>query len=351
MAEARRRLAARVPRVEGGCVMARPKSTPARDGDKDQARQTVNGQVRYGERPHPNQLPCFKCGHVWTKEGGKRHEYDHHKGYDAAHHEDVISLCTDCHHGETDSRAEAEASKFAKALMSTAPTLQGGEPSDKRTIVYVPLRLLAGAVRNVKKHDIPGTIASIKRFGFNDAVIVDERTGRLVAGHGRVEALLTMHAEKPDHFPRGIEYRAALGRPMSESDWLVPVQRGWASKNDVEAEAFIVAANALGARAGFDTGGLEEVLADLKAADALEGTGYSRDDVDALLRTSSKRRRSPSFRSANEPRWSRSRSPSAAHRVRSCAMRCVSPARPATGPATRTATATPSRTCAGRSSN
>ncbi len=87
-------------------------------------------------------------------------------------------------------------------------------------------------------------------------------------------------ADSLNNTPAGIK----IDDSGPQRKWLVPVQRGWASKNDVEAEAFILAANAIGARAGFDTGGLEEVLADLKAADALEGTGYSRDDVDALLR-------------------------------------------------------------------
>ncbi len=262
--------------------MARPKSEPARDGDKDQARQTVNGQIRYGARPHPNQLPCVKCGHVW-KEGERRHEYDHHKGYAAAHHEDVIALCTNCHHGETDSRAEAEASKFAKALHERTPT--PGEASDTRRIEYVPLESLAGATRNVKAHDLPGITSAIKRFGFNDAVIIDERTGRLVSGHGRVEALLQMHATNPSEIPEGVQFKSYDQRVgNAPAEWRIPVQRGWASKSDVEAEAFILAANALGARAGFHDAGLEEVLADLSKADALEGTGYSKAEVDELLR-------------------------------------------------------------------
>ena len=73
-----------------------PAPRPPRDGDKKQARQRINVEVRTGRRPHPNTLPCVDCGHVWEP-GGRRHEYDHHLGYAAEHHGDVQSVCTPCH--------------------------------------------------------------------------------------------------------------------------------------------------------------------------------------------------------------------------------------------------------------
>lgn len=66
------------------------------DGDRKQARQRVNVEVRCGRRPHPNELPCVDCGHVWAI-GERRHEYDHHLGYAAEHHLDVQPVCTICH--------------------------------------------------------------------------------------------------------------------------------------------------------------------------------------------------------------------------------------------------------------
>lgn len=71
-----------------------PKSP--RDGDKVQARQRINVEVRTGRRPHPNELPCADCGHV-HRPGERRHEYDHHLGYAAEHHYDVQPVCTLCH--------------------------------------------------------------------------------------------------------------------------------------------------------------------------------------------------------------------------------------------------------------
>lgn len=74
-----------------------PAPHPPRDGDKKQARQRVNVEVAHGRRPHPNSLPCADCGHIWKPRAARRHEYHHHRGYGAAHHLDVIPLCTRCH--------------------------------------------------------------------------------------------------------------------------------------------------------------------------------------------------------------------------------------------------------------
>lgn len=80
-----------------------PAPMAPRSGDKIQARQRVNVEVRCGRRPHPNSIPCTDCGHEW-KRGDRRHEYDHHLGYAAEHHLDVQSVCTTCHHKREASR-------------------------------------------------------------------------------------------------------------------------------------------------------------------------------------------------------------------------------------------------------
>ena len=82
-----------------------PAPKPPRDGDKKQARQRVNVEVRTGRRPHPNTLPCTDCGHVW-KDGERRHEYDHHLGYGRAHHYDVEPVCSTCHAQRDGSKAK-----------------------------------------------------------------------------------------------------------------------------------------------------------------------------------------------------------------------------------------------------
>lgn len=71
--------------------------SPLPDGDKVAARQIVNIQVGNRSRPNPNDLCCVLCGH---RGDDKRHEYHHHMGYAAGHVNNVLPLCTECHHRE-----------------------------------------------------------------------------------------------------------------------------------------------------------------------------------------------------------------------------------------------------------
>lgn len=153
--------------------------------------------------------------------------------------------------------------------------------TNPRRIEYLPLSDVRSAQRNVKEHDLGALQQSISRFGFNDAVIVDDRTGNLVSGHGRVEALRAMHKEAPQRHPAGVQVRGEGEHP----EWLIPVQRGWSSKNDSEAEAFLVAANRLVELGGWDDAMLERVLVDLAqmGPEALIGTGFDGDDIDKMI--------------------------------------------------------------------
>lgn len=91
-----------------------PAPQPARDGDKKQARQRVNVEVRTGRRPHPNTLSCVDCCHVW-REGERRHEYDHHLGYQAENHLDVQPVCTRCQRRRSVDRGEIQLEKLKAA--------------------------------------------------------------------------------------------------------------------------------------------------------------------------------------------------------------------------------------------
>lgn len=156
-----------------------------------------------------------------------------------------------------------------------------------RTIEYRPLSGLVSNPKNPKDHDLGLIVESIKRFGFNDAVIVDGRTGMLVGGHGRVEALRAMwNAGEPT--PVGIERVFEHQSAGAKGDWLVPVQIGWSSKDDAEAMAFIIAANRSSERGGWNEPMLEEVLVALgkMGTEALIGTGYDDDDIHRLLNAS-----------------------------------------------------------------
>ncbi len=100
---------ARARRTHVWSTRTRPKGTvlvPFRDGDVKQARRRVNYLVEADLIPAPNALPCVDCGHEW-EEGERRHEYDHHRGYAAEHHETVEAVCTTCHHAREMQRAAA----------------------------------------------------------------------------------------------------------------------------------------------------------------------------------------------------------------------------------------------------
>lgn len=146
----------------------------------------------------------------------------------------------------------------------------------KRWTEYVHLRSLQRAPRNPKLHDHDLLGASMRRHGFVEAPTIDERTGRLVAGHGRLDELEALR-DRGDEPPEGIE--------SDGSDWLVPVQRGWSSESDAEAEAYLITSNESTMAPGWaDERQLAAMLSDLREVDGgLDGTGYDQARLDALL--------------------------------------------------------------------
>lgn len=146
--------------------------------------------------------------------------------------------------------------------------------SQERRIEYVAIDEIKFATANPKSHDIETLTKSVGRFGYGEAPMLDERTGRLVAGHGRIETLRRMAAEaRPP--PRGII--------VKDGKWLAPVQRGWASRTDAEADAYLLASNKLTQAGGWNDDGLVAMLKDLASKDALDGTGFSSEELDELI--------------------------------------------------------------------
>lgn len=136
-----------------------------------------------------------------------------------------------------------------------------------RTIQYAPLDELRAAAVNPKRHDLPTMGASIDRFGFLEPVVLDERTGQLLSGHGRVERLTEAQAAGKTP-PEGVT-------AMPDGRWMVPVVRGWASEDDIEAEAALVAVNALSIGGGWNERSLLTLL------EAIEHKGYAGTGFDA----------------------------------------------------------------------
>jgi len=140
---------------------------------------------------------------------------------------------------------------------------------NERRIEYQPLSKLKPAKRNPKLHsqDI-GT--SMERFGYAEPILLDERTGRLVAGHGRLE-FLQKKKLAGEHPPGGVEVKG--------KDWLVPVVRGWSSKNDKEAGAYLVASNQITIAGGWS----QEALSSMLSKIPKQGLGFQPEELDALL--------------------------------------------------------------------
>lgn len=63
-------------------------------------------------------LPCTDCGHVWGP-GERRHEHDHHRGYEAEHHQDVEVVCTLCHRARCSARGELVQVRNSRGLFTS----------------------------------------------------------------------------------------------------------------------------------------------------------------------------------------------------------------------------------------
>lgn len=143
-------------------------------------------------------------------------------------------------------------------------------------IEYVPLDEVVRWPRNPRQHDDAALERSLKRYGFTQPLMLDEGTGKLVAGHGRLGALESLRdsGEKP---PERVQVGAG-GR------WLVPVIRGITFADPNEAESYLLADNRLSELGGWDMDGLREILDDLVTADVeLDAVGWSDAAIARLL--------------------------------------------------------------------
>lgn len=161
--------------------------------------------------------------------------------------------------------------------MPDKPADQTRQPGQRWT-EYMRLGDIKGAARNPKNHAEPEIRASIGRFGMAESPLLDDRTERLVAGHGRIDQLRAMR-EDGESPPDGVLI-------AEDGEWLVPVERGWASRSDAEAAAYLAASNHLTTLGGWDQAGLAELLQDIAGVDLelLLVTGHTPDDLADMLK-------------------------------------------------------------------
>lgn len=148
------------------------------------------------------------------------------------------------------------------------------KPVDDLTVEYMFVDELVSADRNAKGHDEELIDGSMTRYGYAEPVVLDERTGKIVAGHGRKDSILarqTAGSLPPKHV------KVVDGR------YQVPVVRGWRSANDAEALAAGVTFNQSTIAGGWDWTLLLPDLQELEQIDnGLDALGFDAQDVSDL---------------------------------------------------------------------
>lgn len=122
----------------------------------------------------------------------------------------------------------------------------------------VPIDRLFCSPSNPRINDaaVPHVAASLRRFGWQQPIVA-KRDGEVIAGNTRL--------------------KAAQSLGMTE----LPVW--WFEGDDLAATAFSIADNRTHEFASWNDAELARLLEQLRTEDALDGTGYSEDDIDALV--------------------------------------------------------------------
>lgn len=141
-------------------------------------------------------------------------------------------------------------------------------PQKLLRLEYLDVDTLVEWKGNAKRHDLNFMAQAFEENGFVEPIVVDDGSGKMVAGHGRRKQLLKMKAagEPP---PPGIDQRGGK--------WFVPVVCG---RELPKPGKHVLASNR-----GVELGGWDPklLLASVKAlADDLRGTGYVREDLTRL---------------------------------------------------------------------
>jgi hypothetical protein len=144
-------------------------------------------------------------------------------------------------------------------------------------IEWMRLGEIREAERNSKLHDLDELDTAARALGWTSELRYDERTQRLIRGHGR-RRYLVRERDRGAEPPEGI-------RVAADGEWLVPVVRGWASRDDHHAAAAKIADNDVGKKRGHDPALLLDELADLaaEAPELLAATTHNSDAIDRLM--------------------------------------------------------------------
>jgi hypothetical protein len=144
-------------------------------------------------------------------------------------------------------------------------------------VEYIDLNEIVEADNNPKDHDLGVIYQSINRFGFNNPIILNDANGKLLVGHGRLQALKLIRDAGEDAPERIL---------VEDGIWKVPVIKGVNIDNPAEAQAYLLADNRLTELGGWKNMDLIESLNEiLEETGDLDGTGYDLEDVDSILKS------------------------------------------------------------------
>ena len=143
-------------------------------------------------------------------------------------------------------------------------------------VEYIDLDEIVEADNNPKDHDLGVIYQSINRFGFNNPIILNDANGKLLVGHGRLQALKMIRDAGEDAPDRIV---------VEDGCWQVPVIKGVNIDNPAEAQAYLLADNRLTELGGWKNIDLIESLNEImEETGDLDGTGYDLEDIDTILR-------------------------------------------------------------------
>lgn len=123
-------------------------------------------------------------------------------------------------------------------------------------IEYIPLKKLVKMDRNPKLHS-QRISKSFERYGYVEPVLIDEGSGKLVAGHGRLEHLEDAFKRDKQNAPDRLKL---VWDNATIIDWAVPVIRGVKFRSQDEAEEYGITSNLLVIEGGFDEAELEALI-------------------------------------------------------------------------------------------
>jgi hypothetical protein len=139
---------------------------------------------------------------------------------------------------------------------------------ERERIEYMELGALRRFPKNPKDHDLAELGEAFERRGYVTPMLIDETSGCLVEGHGRLEKLEMMR-QNGEAAPRRIEVKGQR--------WFVPVVRGVAFDSLEQAREHVVAANRIGE--GLWNSKLLAAALTKLGADRLIGTGFKESDI------------------------------------------------------------------------